>query len=95
MVDLPGPNCSLGVVSRYTSNRGILHRRRGGSFDDLALQHCKERDRGTEGQRRCVTSGDIKKHSPLERDVTLLDALHIEAHGWDGAMTSYQRKDPG
>lgn len=30
---------------------------------------------------------DIKKNSPLEGDVTLLDALHVEADGWDGAMT--------
>lgn len=52
----------------------------------------QERDRGKGAVRDLV---EIKKHSPLEGDVTLLDALHIEADGRDGAMTRYQRKGPG
>jgi hypothetical protein len=36
---------------------------------------------------------DIKKYSPLQSDVTFLDALHIEAHSGDGAMAKYQRMD--
>jgi hypothetical protein len=58
----------------------------------LGIVTLQERDRGKE---QYVTSVGIKKHSPLEGDVTLLDALHIEADGRDGAMTRYQRKGPG
>lgn len=41
----------------------------------LALQELDMRDQG-----------NIKKHSPLQGYMPLLDALHVEANGWDGAM---------
>ena len=49
-------------------------------FNVLALQETEERDHM-----------ENQKYSPLEGDVTLLNTLHVEAHGGDGAMAMYQR----
>lgn len=48
----------------------------------LALQQADVRDR--DGYQR---------DSPLQGYMAFLDALHVEAHGRDGAMTKYQRRD--
>lgn len=44
-------------------------------------------------RRMCVTWTDIERHLPLQGYMAFLDALHVEAHGRDGAMAKYQRKD--
>ena len=42
-----------------------------------------------------MTWMDIEDNSPLQSDMSLLDTLHVEADGGNGAMANRQRNGDG